>query len=95
MPEKSWAKFRDVFADYCEKMKEGGSGLAGGMGSGVGGIPGIGGSGSSSGGPSNVLGNDNKAQGVAQVSSPSGASQQQQPNPNPNLDSPLIKWKRL
>ncbi|XP_016841125.1 transcriptional activator protein Pur-beta isoform X5 [Nasonia vitripennis] len=95
VPEKSWAKFRDVFADYCEKMKEGGSGLAGGMGSGVGGMPGIGGSGSSPGGPTNVLGNDNKAQGVAQVSSPSGASQQQQqqqqPNPNPNLDSPLIK----
>lgn len=89
MPEKSWAKFRDVFADYCEKMKEGGSGLAGGMGTGVAGIGGIG---SSSAGPSSVLGND-KAQGVAQVSSPSGASQQQQqqPNPNPNLDSPLIK----
>ena len=88
VPEKSWAKFRDVFADYCEKMKEGGSGLAGGMGSGMGGLGGIGGS---SAGPSSVLGNDNKGQGVAQVSSPSGASQQQQPNPNPNLDSPLIK----
>lgn len=86
VPEKSWAKFRDVFADYCEKMKEGGSGLAGGLGTGVGGI---GGMGSSSAGSSSVLGND-KAQGVAQVSSPSGASQQQ-PNPNPNLDSPLIK----
>ncbi|KAJ8889171.1 hypothetical protein PR048_008665 [Dryococelus australis] len=24
VPEKSWARFRDIFADYCEKMKEGG-----------------------------------------------------------------------
>lgn len=23
VPEKSWGRFRDVFADYCEKMKEG------------------------------------------------------------------------
>ncbi|EFN80947.1 Transcriptional activator protein Pur-alpha, partial [Harpegnathos saltator] len=26
VPEKSWARFRDIFADYCEKMKEGGAG---------------------------------------------------------------------
>ena len=30
---------------------------------------------------------------VAQVPSPSSTSQQ--PNPNPNLDSTLLKWKRL
>lgn len=24
MPEKSWLRFRDIFADYCDKMKEGG-----------------------------------------------------------------------
>lgn len=24
VPEKSWARFRDIFADYCEKMKDGG-----------------------------------------------------------------------
>lgn len=23
IPEKSWARFRDIFADYVEKMKEG------------------------------------------------------------------------
>ena len=23
VPEKSWARFRDIFADYCDKMKEG------------------------------------------------------------------------
>lgn len=22
VPEKSWARFRDYFADYCDKMKE-------------------------------------------------------------------------
>ncbi|XP_043268892.1 transcriptional activator protein Pur-beta isoform X3 [Venturia canescens] len=27
IPEKSWARFRDIFADYCDKMKEGGGGL--------------------------------------------------------------------
>ncbi|XP_044593381.1 transcriptional activator protein Pur-beta isoform X1 [Cotesia glomerata] len=26
VPEKSWSRFRDIFADYCEKMKEGGGG---------------------------------------------------------------------
>ncbi|XP_032663431.1 transcriptional activator protein Pur-beta isoform X2 [Odontomachus brunneus] len=25
VPEKSWARFRDIFADYCEKMKEAGA----------------------------------------------------------------------
>lgn len=25
VPEKSWARFRDIFADYCEKMKDGGA----------------------------------------------------------------------
>ncbi|XP_014203274.1 transcriptional activator protein Pur-beta isoform X2 [Copidosoma floridanum] len=81
VPEKSWAKFRDVFSNYCDKMKEGGSGLAGGASSSMSGI----------GGSSGGLGNDNKGQGVVQVSSPSSSSSQQQPNPNPNLDSPLIK----
>ncbi|RLU20513.1 hypothetical protein DMN91_007123 [Ooceraea biroi] len=28
VPEKSWARFRDIFADYCEKMKEGGGGVS-------------------------------------------------------------------
>lgn len=23
VPEKSWSRFRDIFADYCDKMKEG------------------------------------------------------------------------
>ncbi|XP_066581645.1 transcriptional regulator protein Pur-beta isoform X4 [Prorops nasuta] len=32
VPEKSWARFRDIFADYCDKMKEGGAGV--GMSSG-------------------------------------------------------------
>lgn len=27
VPEKSWGRFRDIFADYCEKMKEGGGGV--------------------------------------------------------------------
>ncbi|XP_048505592.1 transcriptional activator protein Pur-beta isoform X1 [Athalia rosae] len=36
VPEKSWGRFRDIFADYCEKMKEGGGGVGGGS-SGVGG----------------------------------------------------------
>ncbi|XP_063229840.1 transcriptional activator protein Pur-beta isoform X2 [Bacillus rossius redtenbacheri] len=30
VPEKSWARFRDIFADYCEKMKEGGEKVTGG-----------------------------------------------------------------
>ncbi|CAG2054885.1 unnamed protein product [Timema podura] len=34
VPEKSWARFRDIFADYCEKMKEGGvDKVSGGTGS--------------------------------------------------------------
>ncbi|KAL2725219.1 transcriptional activator protein Pur-beta-like isoform X11 [Vespula squamosa] len=78
VPEKSWARFRDIFADYCEKMQEGG-----GAGVGVGGM-----SGGSGGSGGNVL-SDGKGSVVAQVPSPSSTSQQ--PNPNPNLDSPLIK----
>ncbi|XP_020281786.1 transcriptional activator protein Pur-beta isoform X2 [Pseudomyrmex gracilis] len=34
VPEKSWARFRDIFADYCEKMKEGGGGVNSGGGGG-------------------------------------------------------------
>lgn len=34
IPEKSWARFRDIFADYCDKMKEGGAGSMGGVGGG-------------------------------------------------------------
>ncbi|XP_046753901.1 transcriptional activator protein Pur-beta isoform X2 [Diprion similis] len=78
VPEKSWGRFRDIFADYCEKMKEGGGG-GGGGGGGVG----IGGGGSSG------IGGNNLADGktmVAQVPSPSSSQQ-----PNPNLDSPLLK----
>ncbi|XP_014607257.1 transcriptional activator protein Pur-beta isoform X2 [Polistes fuscatus] len=78
VPEKSWARFRDIFADYCEKMQEGG-----GAGVGVGGM-----SGGSGGSGGNVL-SEGKGSVVAQVPSPSSTSQQ--PNPNPNLDSPLIK----
>ncbi|XP_067217339.1 transcriptional regulator protein Pur-beta isoform X2 [Linepithema humile] len=37
VPEKSWARFRDIFADYCEKMKEGGGGVSSSSGSGGGG----------------------------------------------------------
>ncbi|XP_044006402.1 transcriptional activator protein Pur-beta isoform X2 [Aphidius gifuensis] len=33
VPEKSWLRFRDIFADYCDKMKEGGGGSGGGSGS--------------------------------------------------------------
>ncbi|KAK2588711.1 hypothetical protein KPH14_001601 [Odynerus spinipes] len=36
VPEKSWARFRDIFADYCEKMKEGGAGVGVGMSGGSG-----------------------------------------------------------
>ncbi|XP_058796072.1 transcriptional activator protein Pur-beta isoform X2 [Phymastichus coffea] len=67
VPEKSWAKFRDVFADYCEKMKEGGSSVAGGTSGG-----------SSSDGQKSQ---QQQAQGAAQVSSPS-QQQQPNPNPN-------------
>lgn len=36
VPEKSWARFRDIFADYCDKMKNegGGSSSSGGGGGG-------------------------------------------------------------
>ncbi|XP_035736838.1 transcriptional activator protein Pur-beta-like isoform X3 [Vespa mandarinia] len=57
VPEKSWARFRDIFADYCEKMQEGG-----GAGVGVGGM-----SGGSGGSGGNVL-SDGKGSVVAQVS---------------------------
>lgn len=30
VPEKSWARFRDIFADYCDKMKEGEKNSSGG-----------------------------------------------------------------
>ncbi|XP_015594237.1 transcriptional activator protein Pur-beta isoform X6 [Cephus cinctus] len=79
VPEKSWGRFRDIFADYCEKMKEGGAGVGVGVG-----LSGVGGGG----GGGNVL-TEGKGSVVAQVPSPSSTSQQ--PNPNPNLDSPLIK----
>ncbi|XP_047343754.1 kinesin-like protein KIN-14E isoform X5 [Vespa velutina] len=57
VPEKSWARFRDIFADYCEKMQEGG-----GAGVGVGGM-----SGGSGGSGGNVL-SDGKGSVVAQMS---------------------------
>ncbi|XP_014607250.1 PREDICTED: transcriptional activator protein Pur-beta isoform X3 [Polistes canadensis] len=57
VPEKSWARFRDIFADYCEKMQEGG-----GAGVGVGGM-----SGGSGGSGGNVL-SEGKGSVVAQVS---------------------------
>ncbi|XP_031834121.1 purine-rich binding protein-alpha isoform X3 [Nomia melanderi] len=37
VPEKSWANFRDIFADYCERMRERGVGNNVGMNSGGGG----------------------------------------------------------
>ncbi|XP_012150381.1 purine-rich binding protein-alpha isoform X5 [Megachile rotundata] len=37
VPEKSWARFRDIFADYCERMRERGAGSSVGMNSGGGG----------------------------------------------------------
>ncbi|XP_043250694.1 transcriptional activator protein Pur-beta isoform X2 [Colletes gigas] len=37
VPEKSWARFRDIFADYCESMRERGAGTNVGMNSGGGG----------------------------------------------------------
>ncbi|KAG7200749.1 hypothetical protein KM043_001296 [Ampulex compressa] len=54
VPEKSWARFRDIFADYCEKMKEGGAGVNVGM---------------SSAGGGNVL-SEGKGSVVAQVAEP-------------------------
>ncbi|XP_033221307.1 transcriptional activator protein Pur-beta isoform X2 [Belonocnema kinseyi] len=35
VPEKSWARFRDIFADYCDKMKESGVGVGAGGASSV------------------------------------------------------------
>jgi len=32
IPEKSWSRFRDIFSDYVDKMKDGGSGSATGGG---------------------------------------------------------------
>ena len=29
IPEKSWSRFRDIFSDYVDKMKDGGGGGAG------------------------------------------------------------------
>ncbi|XP_076230921.1 purine-rich binding protein-alpha isoform X4 [Calliopsis andreniformis] len=37
VPEKSWARFRDIFADYCERMRERGAGTNVVMNSGGGG----------------------------------------------------------
>jgi hypothetical protein len=34
IPEKSWSRFRDIFSDYVDKMKDGGSGGATGGGGG-------------------------------------------------------------
>ncbi|KAG8222182.1 hypothetical protein J437_LFUL001274 [Ladona fulva] len=54
IPEKSWSRFRDIFADYVDKMKEGGGGMVGGVGGssglGVGGGSVGGGSGAGGGG---------------------------------------------
>lgn len=30
VPEKSWGRFRDIFADYCDKMKDGSDKTSGG-----------------------------------------------------------------
>ncbi|XP_024940289.1 transcriptional activator protein Pur-beta isoform X3 [Cephus cinctus] len=57
VPEKSWGRFRDIFADYCEKMKEGGAGVGVGVG-----LSGVGGGG----GGGNVL-TEGKGSVVAQV----------------------------
>lgn len=64
VPEKSWARFRDIFADYCEKMKEGGGGVS---------------SSSSGGGGGNVL-SEGKGSVVAQVPSPSSNTPNPNPN---------------
>lgn len=29
IPEKSWSRFRDIFSDYVDKMKDGGGGGGG------------------------------------------------------------------
>ena len=77
MPEKSWAKFRDVFADYCDKMKEGSSSMSA---SGSGGVL----------GNDNKVPGTAQASSPS-GSSQQQQSQQQQPNTNTTLDSPLIK----
>lgn len=59
VPEKSWARFRDIFADYCERMRERGAGSNVGMNSGGGG---------------NVL-PEGRGAVVAQVPSPSTSQQ--------------------
>lgn len=75
VPEKSWARFRDIFSDYCDKMKEGGSSIAGNQGS-------TGeGKGTSSG----------QTASSSPSSSSQQQQQQQPNSNNPNLDSPLIK----
>lgn len=59
VPEKSWERFRDIFADYCERMRERGAGSNVGMNSGGGG---------------NVL-PEGRGSVVAQVPSPSTSQQ--------------------
>ncbi|XP_015434529.1 PREDICTED: transcriptional activator protein Pur-beta isoform X1 [Dufourea novaeangliae] len=59
VPEKSWANFRDIFADYCERMREKGVASNVGMNSGGGG---------------NVL-SEGRGSVVAQVPSPSTSQQ--------------------
>lgn len=66
VPENAWARFRDMFAEYCEKMKEGDTGVNVGM---------------SSAGGGSVL-SDGKGSVVPQVPSSSSTSQQPNPNPN-------------
>ena len=66
IPEKSWARFRDIFSDYCDKMKEGGTSVS------MGGVAGGG----------SVLNDGKGGSVVAQVPSPSSSSQQPNPNPN-------------
>ena len=34
IPEKSWSRFRDIFADYVDKMKEGATSSASGSAAG-------------------------------------------------------------
>ncbi|KAL7291360.1 hypothetical protein TKK_0014957 [Trichogramma kaykai] len=79
VPEKSWAKFRDVFADYCDKMKEGsGSSLSA--------------SGSTGGSTDNAKSPGQVAQASSPSGTSQQQPPQQQPNNSSvNLDSPLIK----
>lgn len=79
LPEKAWARFRDVFSDYCEKMKEGGGG----------GVS-LGSSSTGSGqGGSAIMSEGSKPQGPQVSSSAPGNSQPA--NASQSLDSPLIK----